>query len=182
MTAIKNGMAEWTKNTCITFKKRTNEQAYANFKLGSGCSSYVGRTGRIQDIKLARGCWYTGIVAHEIENKHNFKKYSKSTIDSLGTAYDYLSVMHYGGRAFTKNGQPTIVPVKAGAPIGQRKGISATDAKQMNLLYKEQCSKGGNGGGSSNCVDISSRCPGWTKYCSYHSYVKANCKKTCNLC
>lgn len=32
--------------------------------------------------------------------------------------------------------------------IGQRRGISATDAKQMNLLYKAQCSGGGTGGGN----------------------------------
>jgi hypothetical protein len=36
MAAIKAGMEEWTKDTCITLKKRTTEQAYGNFKLGSG--------------------------------------------------------------------------------------------------------------------------------------------------
>jgi len=36
MAAIRAGMDEWTSKTCIRFKKRTNERAYANFKLGSG--------------------------------------------------------------------------------------------------------------------------------------------------
>lgn len=36
MAAIQEGMEEWTSKTCIRFKKRTNEGAYANFKLGSG--------------------------------------------------------------------------------------------------------------------------------------------------
>ena len=36
MRAIQEGMEEWTRKTCIRFKRRTNERAYANFKLGSG--------------------------------------------------------------------------------------------------------------------------------------------------
>ena len=36
MSAIRAGMQEWTSKTCIRFKRRTNERAYANFKLGSG--------------------------------------------------------------------------------------------------------------------------------------------------
>lgn len=30
------------------------------------CTSYVGRTGNRQMLSLARGCWYTSTVAHEI--------------------------------------------------------------------------------------------------------------------
>ena len=44
----------------------------------------------------------------------NFNKYSKSTIDSMGTPYDYGSVMHYDARAFSRNGRPTIVAKKSG--------------------------------------------------------------------
>ena len=47
-------------------------------------------------------------------NKFNFNKYNRGTIDSLGTKYDYGSVMHYGSRAFSKNGRPTIVAKQSG--------------------------------------------------------------------
>ena len=36
LKAIGQGMTEWSSKTCIRFKKRTNETAYVNFKLGSG--------------------------------------------------------------------------------------------------------------------------------------------------
>ncbi|XP_027047208.1 chymotrypsinogen B-like [Pocillopora damicornis] len=41
---------------------------------------------------------------------------------------------------------------------------------------------GTSGGGSVSCVDGHSYCPHWTKYCSWHSWVKATCKKTCKRC
>ncbi|XP_078369964.1 uncharacterized protein LOC144653747 isoform X2 [Oculina patagonica] len=170
--AITAGMDEWTTKTCIRFKRRTSEQAYINFVFGDGCSSFVGRQGsRPQNINLGRGCWTRGIVAHEIGHavgfyheqsrpdrdtyitvlaqniqdglENNFRKYSRSTIDSLGTKYDYRSLMHYGSRAFSKNGLPTIqVKIPPGSPgesIGQRRGLSSIDAQQADLLYKEQC-------------------------------------------
>ena len=40
--------------------------------------------------------------------------------------------------------------------LGQRRGISAIDAQQMNLLYKSQCGGGGGGagGGGGGCYNI----------------------------
>merc|ERR1711964_122038 len=66
-TAIANAIANYHKSTCLRFKQRSNERTYISFYKGGGCSSPVGyRSGRVNRISLAGGCWRTGIVMHEI--------------------------------------------------------------------------------------------------------------------
>ena len=57
--------------------------------------------------------------------------------DDVGP-YDYCSIMHYGGTAFTINGKPTIVPLQplpAGCVLGQRKSLSKGDIDAVNAMY-----------------------------------------------
>jgi len=57
-------------------------------------------------------------------------------VDTLGVQYDYDSVMHYSKYAFTKNGNPTLMPTHPPtAQIGQRNGLSSMDILRINKLY-----------------------------------------------
>ena len=64
----------------------------------------------------------------------NFKK-QRTT--SLGTPYDFRSMMHYGSTAFGRGGRRTILtkdPIYQRI-IGQRRGFSRIDVKQINRMY-----------------------------------------------
>ena len=124
-----------------------------------------------QIIKLAQACGF-GAAVHEIMHalgfwheqsrpdrdsfvtinwdniqngkSHNFNKKAGSEIDSMGSNYDFGSIMHYGKTAFSKNGEDTITPKVAGVTIGQRTGLSAHDIWQVKKLYNclEDCPNG----------------------------------------
>lgn len=158
---------EWQNYTCITFRAATSSDSnYVLFEDGTGCSSYIGMNGGKHPVVLAGGCRYKGVIAHEIghavgfyheqnrpdrddhiviykENiihpslENNFQKYPLSAVDTYGVPYDYRSIMHYGSRAFSGNGQHTI---KTKDPnfqdvIGNREGLSFYDIKLANLMY-----------------------------------------------
>ena len=130
------------------------------------CTSEVGRTGGEQMIFASHACSMTlGSLIHELghaigfwhehsrpdrdsyirirpsniwpDKLENFQKLPPTQVDTLGTEYDYDSIMHYGPKAFTRNNLPTLEvrDRKYRGIIGQRKGLSKTDMRQANLLY-----------------------------------------------
>uniref|UniRef100_A0AAG5DNC3 Metalloendopeptidase n=1 Tax=Anopheles atroparvus TaxID=41427 RepID=A0AAG5DNC3_ANOAO len=66
----------------------------------------------------------------------NFQSYGTDRILNYGVAYDYGSVMHYGERAFSTNGLPTIVPRADGVVIGQRVAMSSGDIQRIRNMYQ----------------------------------------------
>lgn len=148
----------------VTSSNQNQYSDYVEFMPSkSTCSSYVGRIGGRQGISLAPGC-RRGASIHEICHALGFwHEQSRSDRDSYVRVvweniresakgnfniqetngfrmggYDYGSIMHYGPRAFSANGKDTIVPLKSGAVIGQRDGLSQIDIQTMNKIYKKQ--------------------------------------------
>ena len=67
----------------------------------------------------------------------NFEKLRSWEVNTLGIRYDYGSVMHYSKTAFSRNGNPTILPIRdTVAEIGQRHGFSHLDINKVNKLYR----------------------------------------------
>uniref|UniRef100_A0A336MZ71 Metalloendopeptidase n=1 Tax=Culicoides sonorensis TaxID=179676 RepID=A0A336MZ71_CULSO len=136
----------------------------------AGCWSSVGMQGGGQILNLQTPmCIRNGTIRHEMlhaigfehqqsssnrdkflkinwENindnkKHNFIKYPESRVGNFGMEYDYSSIMHYSGMAFTKNGRPTMEPRKSGVTLIRKNDFSEGDLKKLGVMYKEECDK-----------------------------------------
>ncbi len=83
----------------------------------------------------------------ESSQKHQFMRKNNDEIHSIGSIYDYGSIMHYSPKAFNKpdcsgSGCTTISVNnqaeynRQGTPLlGQRSALSTQDINQVNLLY-----------------------------------------------
>jgi len=132
--AIQAAISDYHKYTCLRWEPRTNEQIYARFFFGQGCSSPVGYNQRVNDISLGNGCQDKGTAIHEMghtiglyheQNRPDRDNYIQinrnavqsgmyynfqieNNIDSLGTPYDLRSIMHYSSTAFSRGPYYTI--------------------------------------------------------------------------
>ncbi|XP_025941054.1 astacin-like metalloendopeptidase [Apteryx rowi] len=127
------------------------------------CFSSVGRAGGMQPLSLAPACLRRGkgVALHELMHVAGFwhehsradrddyisiswdhilpgfeGNFMKSRTPNMLVGYDYSSVLHYSRYAFSRSGEPTITPLRVpAAPLGQRRGLSASDAARVNRLY-----------------------------------------------
>uniref|UniRef100_A0A8D0AUD7 Metalloendopeptidase n=1 Tax=Sander lucioperca TaxID=283035 RepID=A0A8D0AUD7_SANLU len=161
---IIRGLESFSSFSCIYFRPtQSGDHEWLSIESNSGCSSFVGRRGGKQVVSLARsGCLYHGTVQHELLHalgfnhehsrsdrdnhikvllqnvkpgkEHNFRKVA--TLNQ-GTPYDYNSVMQYRKTAFSKNNQPTMVPIPdPNVSFGNAKEMSHNDKARLNTLYK----------------------------------------------
>uniref|UniRef100_A0A8D0DHB0 Metalloendopeptidase n=1 Tax=Sander lucioperca TaxID=283035 RepID=A0A8D0DHB0_SANLU len=161
---IVEGLRSFAESTCIRFTPLANGQRdFVDIQSRGGCFSFVGRRGNGQVVSLSRqGCVFRQIIQHELLHalgfnheqtrsdrdqhvriqlqnvirgmEHNFRKINTR---NLGTPYDYGSVMHYGRFAFSRNRQPTIVPIPDNnVDIGRATRMSPTDILRVNRLYE----------------------------------------------
>ncbi|KAJ8412873.1 hypothetical protein AAFF_G00104550 [Aldrovandia affinis] len=163
LSIIEHGLQSFSSSTCIRFTRRSNERDYVYIQSQNGCYSYVGRTGGGQVVSLSRqGCIYHGTIQHELlhalgfnheqtrsdrdyhirvllENvvsgmEHNFNRINTN---NQGTPYDYNSVMQYHRYAFSRNNQPTMVPIpNSNVEIGTATEMSYNDIMRINRLYQ----------------------------------------------
>lgn len=77
---------------------------------------------------------YENIIPEQFDN---FDKVDAKSSNYFGTSYDLRSIMHYSRKAFTKNGEDTIVPRNSSYidVIGQREKITDGDFIRINRMY-----------------------------------------------
>ncbi|XP_053544908.1 embryonic protein UVS.2 [Bombina bombina] len=166
---IEKALQDFTTLTCIQFVQRSTEEAFLDIASGSGCWSYIGKTGESQFVSVSRnGCLARGVIQHEVLhalgfyheqsrsdrdnyvdimwqyiNEGDWENMEKIDTENLGIEYDYSSVMHYGRYAYSNtSGKATISPKpEPSVTIGQRYGLSELDVQKIKKLYDcELCS------------------------------------------
>ncbi|KAM9861121.1 uncharacterized protein ACBR49_003622 [Aulostomus maculatus] len=160
--AIVQGLRSFAQSTCIRFTPHNRQRDFVDIQSRGGCFSFIGRRGSGQVVSLSRqGCIFQHIIQHEMLHALGFNhEQTRSDRDqhvqillqnvirgmefnfrriqtrNLGTPYDYNSVMHYGRFAFSRNRQPTIIPVpNRNVAIGRATQMSRIDILRVNRLY-----------------------------------------------
>eukprot|EP01060_Flectonema_neradi_P032507 TRINITY_DN5181_c0_g1_i2.p1 TRINITY_DN5181_c0_g1~~TRINITY_DN5181_c0_g1_i2.p1 ORF type:complete len:419 (+),score=77.67 TRINITY_DN5181_c0_g1_i2:1068-2324(+) len=168
-TLTRQAIAHVEENTCIRFFDCGDEGCdgpHIKFVISDGCSSPVGRSSSTNHIRVSDACGF-GAFVHEIlhslgvlheqsrQDRDNYvtihyenivdgkeANFDKRSKEDIGT-YDYGSLMHYGSKYFSKNGEPTITVNNGNYEIGNRAGMSEGDIETIRHMYRDECSMNG---------------------------------------
>uniref|UniRef100_A0A671LF16 Metalloendopeptidase n=1 Tax=Sinocyclocheilus anshuiensis TaxID=1608454 RepID=A0A671LF16_9TELE len=149
----RQGLRSFVDVSCIRFVPHEGQRHFLYIKSHSGCYSYLGRQGGGQVVSFERpGCVYHRTVQHELlhalgfhheQNRSDRDKHIKILFENIkpetnnrATPYDYKSVMHYSRKAFSRNNEPTMIPIPDGnVVIGEARSMSRNDILWINRLY-----------------------------------------------
>ena len=147
------------------------------------CTSAEHKGEMVHEILHGLGFWheqsrpdrdeYVSILTENIQPfaVNNFVKQDHTKVNSLGSQYDYNSIMHYPNWAFQMSaGLVTIVPTRPlqrWEAMGQCGRMSPTDIQQMRLMY--QCSTGSR---SLSSITADNLC---TTSCKCWAYANGTC-------
>jgi len=157
------------RKTCVKFiEKDSSTQDYVQLVSLNGCWSFVGRVGGPQQLSLGIECDNINLMMHELmhalgfyhkHSQHDRDKYlkihwenivpeAKSQFQVLSkymtrtfslTKFDYMSVMLYGPRLFSKNSMMITMSRRDGGKlldVEEKPGLSTQDIFAINSLYK----------------------------------------------
>ncbi|XP_064615809.1 zinc metalloproteinase nas-32-like [Liolophura sinensis] len=208
---LNHSLTQWEKYTCIRFRQAgPDDRNYVKFQSGDGCYTDVGMAGGEQVVNLERPtCRWKAIYLHmlghvlglvhehQVPNRDRYlsvslehanpswrlwlQKYSKGSLSRFKIRYDPLSIMHYGEKAFSKDGHAVTMELKnksSSITLGKvwRQELSFSDVKLVNLLYKCRanctknitCSRGGFVTDACQCL-----CPDGTSDCQVGKKAKS---------
>ncbi len=149
----------------INWTPRTNQRNYVDINLdnqsSNSCYATRGFTGGKEVIQgVAAGCGLSANL-HEMghvmgfsheqsrQNRNSYiaidfsniapssqSQYNQDFSDSMDLGlYDYSSLMHYGPRGFSRNGNPEMESIPVGIPFGDPPTFSLEDIDALNRLY-----------------------------------------------
>ena len=152
--------------SCIKFVPRNPKKHsdYIEIVKEKGCSSNVGRQTSSQKLSIGLGCERVGIIVHELmhalgfghmhsngnrdkyirinwdnihpDSRYNFDLLDKYQFDTV--TFDYSSIMLYGPRAFSKDGNSVTIEHKLNGTLKDAwdKTLSNNDIYYLNKAYK----------------------------------------------
>jgi hypothetical protein len=189
---VQDAMRAWERMTdgAVSFVEVSGPQAepYLEIMSADDNSSYIGRVAPGQQIHYEPGATW-GTYLHELghalgleheQNRSDRDEYvqvlTANVVEGMThnfglrqtincTDYDFQSVMHYGQRFFSRNGEPTLLPhpefASMGPVMGRQTDLTPGDAAEVKALYTGVCKKPGGagpavtGGGDSSGGDTS---------------------------